>query len=361
MKFVIALIILLFTSSCSLSEKGSKRNDDNWTLIWNNDSTFFGYEDKNGVVKIEPELLGLGCNRSIIFENIVPVFVSSVEGSSYYITKSGNIVGKDSVYFFDSCFDCESEGFIRFKDSKTRNDGLLNKHGKVAIPAEYNTLSKVRNGMLIGVKGATLEREGEYTLLKGGTAYLIDTLNNILVKGIEYRYQTNLYSLEITENETIDTTKISYLGINGQYYTFTNSEKEFEQWFFSSLLNEISIENLLESTYDTLLWNNTKYHKDYIINSRFKQLESELREILVLNYDYSIYKKNYEFHRYEYQEFEKYRNNCDEHKSEQFPLFRFVKRSSGIFDNTKEVLDFLRTENGYKLISVRFFDEDETE
>lgn len=355
MKIIISFIILLSLYSCALSENERIEDDDNWTLIWNKDSTLFGYEDKNGVVKIEQKYMG--CNRSVIFENIVPVIDTSVDGSSYYLTKLGKTVGIDSVYFFDSCFDCESEGYIRFKDYKTGNDGLFNRHGEVVIPAEYNILSQVKNGILLGLKGATKEDFGEHYMYKGGEIYLIDTLNNILVEGIEDRYQINLHSLEITDNETIDTTKFSYLGVNGKYYTFTNSEKEFEQWFFSSLLNEISVKNLLESTYDTLLWNNTKYHKDYIINSRFKQLESELREILVPNYDYSVYNENYEFHRYEYQEFEKYRNNCDEHKSELYPMFSIVKDSYSLISG-KELLTFLRTENGYKLISVRFFDED---
>lgn len=355
MKIIFTFTLLLFIYSCNSFKLESKNDNDNWTLIWNKDSTLFGYEDRNGTVKIEPKYMG--CNRSLIFENIVPVLDTSNDWSHYYLTKSGNIVGKDSTYYFDTCFDCESEGFIRFKDSKTDSDGLFNKFGKVAIPAEYNSLSKVKNSMLVGIKGATLEREGEHTLLKGGKKYLIDTLNNVLVEDIRDEYLINLHSLELTDNKTIDSTKVSYLGVNGKYYTFTNSEKEFEKWFFGSFLENIKVKNILESTYDTLLWNNTKYHKDYIINNRFKQLESELREILVSNYDYSIYYENNEFHRYEYQEFEKYRNNCEEHNSEQYPLFRFVKSSTGIFENTKEELYFLRTEKGYKLISVRFFDE----
>ncbi|WHT39712.1 hypothetical protein QNH98_03240 [Myroides sp. mNGS23_01] len=73
---------------------------------------------------------------------------------NYYLTKEGRSVGVDSLYIFDNGSDCESEGFIRFRDSKTDQAGMFNSKGDIAIPAVYNDLTRVRNGMIIGLKGA---------------------------------------------------------------------------------------------------------------------------------------------------------------------------------------------------------------
>lgn len=118
MKVVISFIILLFLYSYSLSENKKSINDDNWTLIWNKDSTLFGYEDKNGVVKIEQKYMGF--NRTLKFENIISVIDTSDGWSGIYITKSGRIVGKDSIYFFDNHEDCESEGLLGSETVKQR-------------------------------------------------------------------------------------------------------------------------------------------------------------------------------------------------------------------------------------------------
>ncbi|MFN3196349.1 MAG: hypothetical protein ACE364_10390 [Chlorobiota bacterium] len=354
MKLISIFILLLFVDVCTASERISNETNENWYLKWNIDSTAFGYKDVNGNLMIDP--IYWACNRSLIFENIVPVIHFSESVSYFHLTKHGEIVGEDSTYIMDNCFDCESEGFIRFRDPESRNVGLFNRCGEVVIPAEYNTLSKVRNGILIGRKGSTLIPQGEHTLIEGGTRYLIDTLNNILVEDIKNEYLTNLYSLEISEERIIDSTKISYLGVNGKYYTFTYYEKEFEEWFHGEFAKDLSKENLLELTYDTLSWNGLSDAKEKVISENFEQIVSEIKEILTPGYKYFISQERFAGRSHL---FEKFRNNCGEYNYKKYPYFEIVKNSSGVLDYSKEFLNFIITDDGYKLLSVRFFDEED--
>ena len=73
---------------------------------------------------------------------------------SYYLTKAGKKFGNDSLEFYDNSPVCESEGFITFRDRKTDKAGMFNRNGDIVIPAKYNFLSKVVNGMSTGLIGA---------------------------------------------------------------------------------------------------------------------------------------------------------------------------------------------------------------
>ena len=117
----------------------TKKNS--WTSFWNTDSTLIGFKDKSGAIKIEPRFKGFTNARK--FDNIMAV--TDEKWKSYYLTKSGKIIGRDSLHIFDNGADCESEGFIRFKDKKTDQVGMFNSNGDVVIPAEYNDLTRVRN------------------------------------------------------------------------------------------------------------------------------------------------------------------------------------------------------------------------
>ena len=113
-----------------------------------------GFKDKNGIIKIAPMFKGFTSGAR--FENIIAVMeVDNGEAGRYYLTKSGKIVGRDSLHMFDNGTECESEGFISFRDGTTDKAGMFNRNGDVAIPAEYNELTRVRNGMITAIKGAT--------------------------------------------------------------------------------------------------------------------------------------------------------------------------------------------------------------
>src|SRR5688572_33256568 len=102
------------------------QSNETWTAFYNKDTTLIGFKDKNGFVKIEPKFSGLTFANK--FDNII-VASEEVKDTykSYYLTKAGRIVGRDSLRIFDNGADCESEGFIRFRDNKTDKVGMFNR------------------------------------------------------------------------------------------------------------------------------------------------------------------------------------------------------------------------------------------
>jgi len=118
------LTFLLTTLSMTLFGQ----HNDTWTSFWNKDTSLIGFKDKNGNIKIEPKFMRFTTANK--FDDIIAV-TEEVEVNekweSYYITKAGRIVGRDSIHTCDNGADCESEGFIRFRDYKTDKAGMFNK------------------------------------------------------------------------------------------------------------------------------------------------------------------------------------------------------------------------------------------
>jgi len=304
------------------------------------------------------------------YENIVAVF-EEVNGTwNYcYLTKSGKIVGRDSVYFFDNSFDCESEGFIRFRDKETDKAGMFNRNGEVAIPAIYNDLTKVRNGMIIGLMGAKKkywhkDSECNHFIWKGGKEVLIDTLNNILIDNFTYDNNLNFFTLEITQTTHSDPTRKSFLTKKGTYYSFVEFEKEFKQWLMNDLLVNLTIEKLIESSYDSITWWSsdgwTKTDKQQFITNNFSILQSSLSYLLNSECDFSISINGLNPFMYVGKAFEKYFTNCGESKEWIYPVMNIViylTDKNKYFTQNQNHYDFLRTDNGYKLISVTIRNE----
>lgn len=195
------------------------QNNNTWTAFWNKDTSLIGYKDKNGEVKIEPKFQS-GFTSANKFDDIVAVAEEvNQHWTFYYLTKSGRIAGRDSLYIFDNGSDCESEGFIRFRDKKTDKAGMFNRNGEVVIPAEYNDMTRVRNGLIVALKGATkkLWEGGEHYSWIGGKEILIDTANRILID--------SFFSLLISLQPNTDPIRQNFKAINGKYYSFVDFDK----------------------------------------------------------------------------------------------------------------------------------------
>ena len=353
MKNWILISLLLITSLSLLSQ-----NNDTWTSFWDSDTTLIGYKDKNGVIKIEPKFISL--TRARKFEDIIAVmeeFDGKYEG--YYLTKAGKIVGRDSMHIFDNGFDCESEGLIRFRDRKTDKVGMFNKAGYVAIPAEYSDLTRSSNGMIIALKDAIreyLDDSREYWHWVGGQEMLIDTLNNILIDSFPYTTNLNFFSIKKAKTPYLEEIREYFLAKDGNYFSFINFEKEFKQWLTDSLLVNLTIEKLINASFDTITWWSTqgweKTDRQNFVTNNFKALKKGLLKILNSNFEYFISIDGLNPYMYEGVEFEKYFNNCDESKEWIYPLMEiWVSRKSKKHPKQNQY-EFLRTDNGYKLISA---------
>ncbi|MBL0735687.1 WG repeat-containing protein [Flavobacterium sp. GN10] len=352
MKKILILFISFLFNTLAFSQ-----GNDIWTAFPNKDTTLTGFKDKNGVVKIEPKFNGFTIARK--FENIIAV--TEEENSrwkSYYLTKQGKIVGLDSLYIFDNGPDCENEGYIRFRDHKTDKMGIFNSEGKIVIPAIYRDLTKVRNGMIIVLKDAIRTKiDDEHFTWTGGKEFLIDINNKVLIENFSYNDDLNFYSLEKSKEPSKDQTRDSFLGVDGQYYSFINFDKEFKYWLENILLKDLSKANLEKHSFDKITywkepdgWINAP--KTKFINQNYTYLKLKLQELKNSKTDYFVSSDGLNQFIFESDEYDIYFNNCNESKDWIYPTMDVVINPKRQNDRGQDHFEFLRTDYGYKMISV---------
>lgn len=332
------------------------QSQDPWFPFWNKDSTLIGFKDKSGVVKIEPKFTGLTSKGS--FENIIAI-IEEINGvwDNYYLTKTGKITGRDSVHFFDNTSDCENEGFIRFHDRKTDKEGMFNKNGDIVIPAAYNYLTRVRNGMITALIGAEKKQFGEHYSWKGGKQILIDTNNQTLIDTFEYDNELNFYSILISSQPNKDTIRQNLKGVNGQYYSFIDYDKEFRAWLKSSLLSHFTKASLLKCAFKEIsFWKEPNgwisEAKNSFIDRNFELIKTKLLALNTKNCNYHIFHEDLNPYIYESEEYKRYFNNCGESKDWIYPVKNIVINYKEKNDLVQDHFEFLRTDNGYRLISI---------
>lgn len=335
------------------------QSDDTWTAFWNRDTTLIGYKDKNGVVKIEPKFQSAFTNANR-FDNIIAgAEETNQHWKFYYLTKSGRIVGKDSLYIFDNGSDCESEGFIRFSDKKTDKVGMFNRNGDIVIPAVYNAMTSVRNGLIIALTGAKKKiwEGGEHYSWIGGKKILIDTANNILIDSFKYSGNINLFSLLISAQSNPDTIRQSFKTSNGKFFSFIDFDKEFNSWLKNSLLDNITKENLLNATYKEITyWKEstgwTSETKNSFFDRNYELIKTKLLQLNALYCDCAIFDHGLNPFIYSSDEYGKFFNNCGESKDWIYPIKDIVISYKEDKCEFQDHLEFLRTDDGYKLISL---------
>ncbi|RQO31851.1 hypothetical protein DBR32_06845 [Taibaiella sp. KBW10] len=357
MKYVPLLLLSIILNSAVYAQKR-----DTWTAFWNQDTTLIGFKDAQGKVKIEPKFMGLTTAGK--FDDIMAVTEPVKDTwANYYQTKSGRILGRDSLYVFDNTADCESEGFIRFHDPKTDKVGMFNRKGDIVIPAEYNGLTPVRNGMAIALKGAKKKywdkdkHDGcNHYSWTGGTEVLIDTNNRVLVADFTYNGQLNFFSLKVTAQPNTDPIRKHFKGLNGQYYSFIDFELEFKQWLQQNLLQQCTKKDLLAATYEKITWEAPDdwrtEPKTAFIDRNVELLQSKFKELSKAGTDYAISRDGLNPFMFAEKEFESYYNNCGEAKDWLYPTMDIIITHNDEDHFSQDHLEFLRTEQGYKLICV---------
>lgn len=75
-------------------------DNDIWIQFWNTDTILIGFKDKHGAVKIKPKFVGFTMAKK--FEHIIAVMEDDKESyKSYYVTKTGRKVGRDSLFIYE--------------------------------------------------------------------------------------------------------------------------------------------------------------------------------------------------------------------------------------------------------------------
>lgn len=235
MKGFSPLFLLLFSVFCF----GQK--DTNWYSFYNSDSTKIGFKDAEGNVKIEPKFETYITND--IFKNVIAVIEYGAEEKlkTYYLNKNGKIFGENSVYMAGTSDYAEKpieyEGIIKFRNPTTGNVGFFDYNGNVVIPAKYNDVTNFHNGIARGLRGAVWPKyienshDCEHRWWEGGKVFAIN------IKGEELFELPEIYSGETDYEKVIINKKVdseiytSYKGTDGNIYSFSNPEKDFNKWF----------------------------------------------------------------------------------------------------------------------------------
>lgn len=352
------LILLLFTLLCGAA---CAQKTDIWFSFYNKDTTLIGFKDAKGKVMIRPKFTGF--TIAARFNHIIAATEEkNGQWESYYLTRTGKIVGRDSLYIFDNAPDCENEGFIRFRDRKTDKTGLLNREGNIAVPAEYNDMSQVRNGMIIALKGATKKTDGEHYSWNDGQEVLIDTLNHLLIDSFPYDNNINLYSLRISDNPDPDTTRKSFKTVKGQYFSFIDYDKEFHAWLHAVLQNGFSKEGLAQITNGQIaIWNedkgwSTESGKTFTERNAIP-VSKKLLLLHTAGTDYQVFSETFAYPIDELPQYGRYIDNCGGLKYWQYPVMGLVINYTYKSEPVQDNFSFLRTANGYRLVSVTVRDQ----
>lgn len=362
MKCIIYIIVLFFTIHISLSAQQA----DTWYAFSDlGDGELIGFKDTDGEVRISPRFIGMMEGRK--FDDILAAIeVTDSILLTYYLTKSGRIVGRDSLFSFDNMPDCENEGFIRFHDKQTDQMGVFNRNGDIVIPAGYNALTKVMNGLVAGLKNAEKkywhghghdEHAGcNHYSWEGGESVLLDTTNRILVEDFNYEGVIDYYSLQITDSPIKDSCRLNFKSVDGTYYSFVHIEKEFQRWLDEMVLTDISEEKLLTASYDSITWTpsgNWEAESKYdFIKRNFNILSDRLLLMKQSEFDYYIIPGGLNQFIYDSKEFERYYDNCGDPKDWQYPVISLILNHRNDNRLTQDHFDFLRTDKGYRLLSV---------
>lgn len=374
-------IIFIFLN---VSKSFSQNENQNWILYRDKNDDLIGYKDLNGKIQIEPKFTFL--TSSIIFKNIIPVFEKvniknkeDYKTTEYYLLKNGKKVGVDSLYFFDFTLDCENEDKIRFRDPKTDKVGFFDKNGKVIIPAIYNDASKFHNGLAIVIKDAkricwegeeySKENPCEHWSWKGNTQ-IINNKNELILDNVDLQKFQDMdwYSLKINPKE-IHSDDITFKAQDENLYSFTNTEKEFEKWFYNDFINKTDETNFMSNCFDKItVGKNGDIKSDEFENPEYKAYawafdkkenvyKNNKELILKILEIISLKKLNINISNglspvlFEYEKNKSFYDNCGTYLNEKYPYFVVYITKKDSF-STQYYLGFIRTKEGYKLIEI---------
>ncbi|MFT3902587.1 MAG: WG repeat-containing protein [Niabella sp.] len=329
LKLIPLLILIVFNSF--------GQDADTWVAYNDKEGYLFGYKNLKGQTMTPPRFMGFSAARK--FDKIA-VLMEDNNGKfdSYYMLKDGTKFGRDSLYVSDMTFDCESEGLIKFRDPKTDKVGMFNEFGKVAIPAEYNDITRFKNGLAIGLKNARRaywDKEENHSDCNHwswveGKEVLINKNNEILVDGFPLNENIDFYSLIISDKPAEDSIRANFLGTDKKYYSFIDNQKLFNTFLQTKLLNDLSLDNLMQHSYSDIVywsentgWNTKpkeKFLKDnaHILKERLSLIRKKGTKYFISIDDFTPMPDEMEA------QFDAVRDNCGNWNSSKYPIYNTV-------------------------------------
>ncbi|MES2486769.1 MAG: WG repeat-containing protein [Bacteroidota bacterium] len=338
--------------------------DNTWTAFFDANN-IRGFKDAEGKVMIEPKFSGL--THAVKFDKIIAV-MEAKDYKMYYLLKNGRQIGHDSVWTLDTTLDCESEGLIKFS-GKDGSVGMFNGSGKVAIPAQYNALSPCRNGYIMALKGAEKsywhkQEEGgcNHWGWKGGTDCLINAQNKVLVENFNTESYIDFYSAQVTSTSSAEAIRVSYKTTDGNYLSFIDFNKQFEQFLKQDILTNLTPENLVAHSYTKIIfWDDngpgwTGQTSADFITQNFDAIKKSMLEIKKPGAEYWVSIQDVIICPDDMNaQFDAYRANCGGLDTSKYPLMEIIINHEGK-QFSQDNFQFLKTRDGYKLLSVTLRD-----
>jgi hypothetical protein len=282
-----------------------------------------------------------------------------------YLLKNGKVVNAGIVYRTPIGADCEREGFARFIAPKKWPEkvGLLDNKGKVVIPAIYDELGPVRNGMLMAnYNPKNLRRHypemmalEEHVIkpfchIDTGTNLLLNTRGDVLVKNIDC-YGLDFHSVLIESAPSTDPIRLSYLAKDGTYYSFIDQLAEFEKWLTTLAQSEPTKDVLLRHSYDTITWrtheHSVKLNKTEFIDVYYDLLQRLFQEIAKAERPY--FRESWLD---DCEGVEQFCTLCGGHMLEVYPLMQVNVAIPQGEQSDSYILKFIRTDKGYRLLML---------
>jgi hypothetical protein len=138
-------------------------------------------------------------------------------------------------------------------------------------------------------------------------------------------------------------------------------KKDFENWILNRLVNNLSKEILEENTYkEVTFWRESdgwisKRREDFL-NLNYQVLASKLLEIGKIDADYSIYIDGLNPFIYTKDQYEKYFDDCGKPKIWRYPVVSLITNHKSNNEYYQNHFNFLKTDEGYKLLSLTIRD-----
>lgn len=185
---------------------------------------------------------------------------------------------------------------------------------------------------------------------------LTDTTNRLLIENFAIPNSVSLHTLQLSDKPATDPLRKYYRGVNGRYYGFIDTDAEFKRWL-KILLTDISKTPLRNATFHQVkYWQEAagwlSASRDSFIDKNFELLRRLLLRLKSEDARYDMFNESLNPYLFDSEIFSAYFNNCNEAREGQYPVKNVVVNHGTGRNLKQDHFTFLRTDSGYKLISV---------
>ena len=289
----------------------------------------------------------------------------------YSFNKDETYLNLERLFSLKQEYRCDTTKYSRFVDKETGLIGMLDRQGRVIIKPKYNGLSTVNKGVLVALKNANKrsyqtfmhrkfknldDQECIHILWEDGKLEVINLEEQIVIENFSYNSYLNLQSIKVDSVKSKETTRQSYKALDGTYYSFTNYKKELVTTLNRLIQDSISTEELKDICFDSVYSLETKRSwkpksREVFVDNNYNVLRSKLEYIRNLDVDELIFETKLNPRLLKGFENSIYVDECNTLKNI-YPVLKLLTKTELNGRIIVDYYDFLRTDDGFKLIRV---------